>query len=67
MVFLYKRSAIMSPLELVTDEEKRIFAEGEASKLVRQKEIQQSLFNVPPNEIDSKIVHEIFKETIDLK
>jgi hypothetical protein len=57
----------MSPLELVTDEEKRIYAEGETNKLARHKEVQQSLFNVAPNVEDSKIVHEIFKETIDLK
>jgi hypothetical protein len=57
----------MSPLELVTDEEKRIYAEGETNKLARHKEVQQSLFNVAPNGEDSKIVHEIFKETIDLK
>lgn len=57
----------MNPLELVTDEEKRIFEAGEASKIVRHKEGEESLFNVAPNEADSKLIHGIFKETIDLK
>ena len=88
-----KGSALMNPLEVVTDTDRQIFQLGEgkerkprltirASWLIdnyylmqtkkenkkhRQNEAQVSLFNVPPNAIESLKIHDTFKSTIDLR
>ena len=96
-----KGSALMNPLEIVTDDEKAIFELGESkfiilkhlfyflifllifvlkikkfisntnkkkeNKIIRQNEAQVSLFNVPPNNMESLLIHEMFKKTLDLK
>ncbi|CAF0945146.1 unnamed protein product [Brachionus calyciflorus] len=58
--------AVMNPLEIVTPEEKAIYELGEKSKIIRQNEMHSSLFNMPPNNVESVLIHEMFKKTIDM-
>lgn len=37
------------------------------NKFIRHKEIQSSLLNVPPDNVESTLIHEMFKKTIDIK
>lgn len=40
---------------------------SEESKFIRHHEAQSSLINLPPNNEESLLIHEMFKQTIDLK
>lgn len=58
---------IMNPLEVVDEKEKLIFKQGEENKNTRIHEIKNSLSMLPPNAAESLAIHEMFKQTIDLK
>ena len=44
-----------------------IFVVVAENKSIRQNENQSSLLNVPPNNLESVLIHEMFKKTIDMK
>lgn len=70
-------SALMNPLEVggnhggageeEEEEEKRIFQRGQENKKIRHIETQTSLFKLQPNPSESAIIHDLFKQTIDLQ
>jgi len=64
---LNRGAAFINPLELRTDEEKVLFAEGEANKKRRYQISQDSLFKVPPTLEEQDIIHDFFINTVDHK
>ena len=62
-----KGPGIMNPLEISNEKEKAIFDAGEANKLSRIEDSKKSLNIQPPNAAESLEIHEMFKQTIDLK
>ncbi|KAB7504898.1 Acyl-coenzyme A thioesterase 9, mitochondrial, partial [Armadillidium nasatum] len=57
---LNQGSAVINPLVCDTEEEKRIFHQGEVSKLSRKLIQEESLFVSPPNDTEKTIVHDLF-------
>ncbi|KAK2144553.1 hypothetical protein LSH36_748g02081 [Paralvinella palmiformis] len=60
-----KGKAYISPLELITEEERKLFVEGEANKAKRQQENEKSLLRTPPTEQERRIIHDLFLCTLD--
>ncbi|GAB6025161.1 Acyl-coenzyme A thioesterase 9, mitochondrial [Chamberlinius hualienensis] len=58
-------SAFINPLQLDSDEDKKIFAEGEVNSLRRKKLADESLLKHPPNEEERELVHSLFLKTLD--
>ncbi|KAL7638496.1 UNVERIFIED_CONTAM: hypothetical protein RMT77_011066 [Armadillidium vulgare] len=57
---LNQGSAVINPLVCDSEEEKRIFHQGEVSKLSRKLIQEESLFVSPPNDTEKTIVHDLF-------
>lgn len=62
-----KKAAVVCPLLCETDEEKKLFEVGEALKNERQQDAKISLFKSVPTPDESKSIHELFLNTLDLK
>jgi len=64
---LNRGKAFINPLELITEEEKELFNNGELNKKRRYQISQDSLFKVPPNQDEQEIIHDFFINTVDHK
>lgn len=61
------RSAVVNALEPRNDEEKAILAGGESRKKRRQSFQQFDLFKTEPNAFETRLIHDLFIKSIDLK
>lgn len=61
------KPAFIHPLQLSDEEDKALFAEGEAHKIQRLEEAKYSLFKFPPREDERSVVHNLFLNTLDPK
>lgn len=61
------RALFINPLAPGNDEEKRIFEGGEARKKRRMLVQKESIFSQEPNDLEQKIIHNLFVKTIDMK
>ena len=57
----------MNPLKPETPEEEEIFKQGEAKKLIRYKERQESLLRTAPTAEEREIIHQLFVDSLDEK
>jgi len=64
---LNRGSAVLNPMKLVTEEEEELFKEGRDNKLRRSSMAHDSLFKVPPNEDEQKLIHNFFINTVNHK
>lgn len=60
-----KKSYPVNPLQLETEEDKKLFELGEQNKIKRQEEANKTLLRVPPSEEERLVIHDIFLQTID--
>ncbi|KAM3718622.1 Acyl-coenzyme A thioesterase 9 [Dirofilaria immitis] len=59
-----KRSLTNVPLIVTNDKEEAIFNEGKEGQRLRKLNEECSLLKIPPNESEIKILHDIFKRTV---
>lgn len=64
---LNRGGAFINPLEVVGEEEQKLFQLGESNKIRRYQISQDSLFKVPPQPEELSIIHDFFLNTIDHK
>ncbi|CAK8698469.1 acyl-coenzyme A thioesterase 9, mitochondrial-like isoform X2 [Clavelina lepadiformis] len=62
-----KKSAIIHPLQPVTEEEKKMFEAGNRNKIRRLEEAKESLFETSPSVEESQLVHKLFQDTLDAR
>ena len=63
--FLFFRKAFVNPLDITTPEEQKIIDEGEESRVLRERERNESLLKHPPSEEERLLIHQMFLDTLD--
>lgn len=61
------RAAVVNPLKPANDEEQKIFDGGQNRKKKRQAVQQVDLLKTMPNAFETKLIHDMFINTIDMK
>ncbi|XP_055354073.1 acyl-coenzyme A thioesterase 9, mitochondrial-like [Paramacrobiotus metropolitanus] len=64
---VHSKKAILNPLQPDGDEEQALYDDGQASYTARKQWAEDSLFKLPPNPEESRIIHDKFLQTVDPK
>ncbi|XP_055356668.1 acyl-coenzyme A thioesterase 9, mitochondrial-like [Paramacrobiotus metropolitanus] len=62
---VHSRKAILNPLQPDGDEEQALYDDAHASYTARKQWAEDSLFKLPPNQEESRIIHDQFLQTVD--